>query len=105
MQYVNVIIGNEQDVEKIFRIKAADSNVAKGNIEGCKKISKELFDKFKCKYVPITLNESFSVSDNRWSGLLYDGRNYYFSNKYKVYILDRVGGGDSFTAGLIFALL
>jgi len=53
----------------------------------------------------ITLRESFSASDNGWSGLLYDGKNYYSSNKYKIHILDRVGGGDSFAAGLIFALL
>jgi len=107
MQYVDIIIGNEEDAEKVFGIKATDSNVAKGNIniEGYKKASKELFDKFKCRYVAITLRESFSASDNGWSGLLYDGKNYYFSNKYKIHILDRVGGGDSFAAGLIFALL
>jgi 2-dehydro-3-deoxygluconokinase len=107
MQYVDIIIGNEEDAEKVFGIKAADSNVAKGNInvEGYKKVSKELFDKFNCKYVAITLRESFSASDNGWSGLLYDGKNYCLSNKYKIHILDRVGGGDSFAAGLIFALL
>jgi len=107
MQYVDIIIGNEEDAEKVFGIKAVDSNVDKGNIsvEGYKKVSKELFDKFKCKYVAITLRESFSASDNGWSGLLYDGKNYYFSNKYKIHILDRVGGGDSFAAGLIYALL
>jgi len=107
MQYVDIIIGNEEDAEKVFGIKAADSNIVKGNIniEGYKKVSKELFDKFKCKYVAITLRESFSASDNGWSGLLYNGKNYYFSNKYKIHILDRVGGGDSFAAGLIFALL
>jgi len=107
MQYVDIMIGNEEDAEKVFGIKATDSNVAKGkiNIEGYRKVSKELLDKFKCKYVAITLRESFSASDNGWSGLLYDGINYYFSNKYKIHILDRVGGGDSFVAGLIFALL
>jgi len=107
MQYVDIIIGNEEDAEKVFGIKATDSNVFKGNInlEGYKKVSKELLDKFKCKYVVITLRESFSASDNGWSGLLYDGKNYYSSNKYKIHILDRVGGGDSFAAGLIFALL
>ena len=107
MQYVDIIIGNEEDAEKVFGIKAADNNVTKGNInvEGYKKVSKELFDKFKCKYVAITLRESFSASDNGWSALLHDGKNYYFSNKYKIHILDRVGGGDSFAAGLIFALL
>jgi len=107
MEYVDIIIGNEEDAEKVFGIKAIDSNVDKGNIniEGYKKVSKELLDKFKCKYVAITLRESFSASDNGWSGLLYDGKNYYSSNKYKIHILDRVGGGDSFAAGLIFALL
>ena len=79
----------------------------KGNIspEGYKKVSKELLKRFGCKYVAITLRESFSASDNGWSGLLYDGKNYYFSKKYKIHILDRVGGGDSFAAGLIYALL
>jgi len=64
-----------------------------------------LLKRFDCKYFAITLRENFSASDNGWSGLFFDGKNYYSSNKYKIHILDRVGGEDSFAAGLIYTLL
>ena len=51
------------------------------------------------------MRESLSASDNIWSAMLYDGKDYYFSKKYNVHIVDRVGGGDSFGGGLICACL
>jgi len=107
MQYVDIAIGNEEDAEKVFGIKAANTDVNKGalDLSGYKEVSKELARRFGLKYVAITLRESLSASDNIWSGLLYDGTEYYFSKKYKIHIVDRVGGGDSFTAGIIYGLL
>jgi len=107
MQYVDIAIGNEEDVEKVFGIKAANTDVDKGalDLSGYKEVSKELLGRFSFKYVAITLRKSLSASDNIWSGLLYDGTEYYFSKKYKIHIVDRVGGGDSFAAGIIYGLL
>ena len=67
-------------------------------------VAKELYDRFNLKYVAITLRESYSASVNGWSGMIYDGKNYYKSKKYDIYIVDRVGGGDSFCGGLIYGL-
>ncbi|PKM48879.1 MAG: 2-dehydro-3-deoxygluconokinase [Firmicutes bacterium HGW-Firmicutes-7] len=107
MQYVDIAIGNEEDAEKVFGIKAVNTDVNKGalDLSEYKEVSKELVRRFGFKYVAITLRESLSASDNMWSGLLYDGTEYYFSKKYKIHIVDRVGGGDSFAAGIIYGLL
>ena len=107
MQYVDIAIGNEEDAEKVFGIKAANTDVNKGalDLSGYKEVSKELVRRFGFKYVAITLRESLSASDNMWSGLLYNGIEYHFSKKYKIHIIDRVGGGDSFAAGIIYGLL
>ncbi|PKP57507.1 2-dehydro-3-deoxygluconokinase [Candidatus Atribacteria bacterium HGW-Atribacteria-1] len=107
MQYVDIVIGNEEDTEKVFGIKAVNSDVSKGKLDlnGYKKVSKELVNRFGFKYVTTTLRESFSASDNAWSGLLYDGAEFYLSKNYKIHIVDRVGGGDSFAAGIIYGLL
>lgn len=107
MHYVDVVIANEEDAEKVFGIKAPESNVIAGqlNIEGYKYVARELYNRFNLKMVAITLRESLSASDNNWSGMLYDGKEYYFSKKYKLHIVDRVGGGDAFGAGFIYSLI
>lgn len=107
VQYVDVAIGNEEDAEKVFGIKAEASDVTKGELsmEGYRKVARELVERFGFKKVAITMRESLSASDNNWSGMLYDGHDFYQSGKYHVHIVDRVGGGDSFAAGLIYALL
>ncbi len=106
IKYCDVVIANEEDAEKVFGIKADATDITTGmlNDEGYKKVAKELVDRFKLKYAAITLRESYSASDNGWSAMLYDGKNYYNSRKYDVHIVDRVGGGDSFGAGLIYGL-
>lgn len=106
MKYVDVSIGNEEDAEKVFGIKAGESDVTKGELceEGYKEVAKKLQEKFSLKGVAITLRESFSASDNGWSAMYYDGKEFYKSRRYKVHIVDRVGGGDSFGGGLIYAL-
>jgi len=62
-------------------------------------------DKFGFKYVASSLRESYSASDNGWSAMIYDGNEFYHSKKYDIRIVDRVGGGDSFAAGLIYGLI
>ncbi|MDR2101642.1 MAG: sugar kinase [Treponema sp.] len=104
MPYVDLCIANEEDAADVFGIKAKNSEVTAGQInhEGYKEVAKTLADRFGFKQVAITLRESFSANDNNWAAMLYDGKEYYFSKKYAVRIVDRVGGGDSFGAGLIY---
>ncbi len=106
-QYVDVCIANEEDAADVFGIKAADTDVTKGEVnhEGYKDVAKQLADRFGFSKVAITLRESLSANDNNWSAMLYDGNDFYFSKKYKMHIVDRVGGGDSFGGGLICASL
>ena len=107
MQYVDLCIANEEDSEKVFGIKADDTNITGGklNHDGYKAVAAQLKAKFGFEKVAITLRGSISASDNNWAAMLFDGENYYFSKGYPVHIVDRVGGGDSFGAGLIYALL
>ncbi len=107
MEYVDVCIANEEDAEKVFGIKAEGTDITGGELshEGYKDVAKKLAEKFGFKHVAITLRGSISASDNKWAAMLYDGSDYYFSKEYLVHIVDRVGGGDSFGAGLIYSLL
>lgn len=105
--YVDVCIANEEDASDVFGIQASNTDITSGmvNHEGYKEVAKQLADRFGFSKVAITLRESLSANDNNWSAMLYDGTNYYFSKKYNMHIVDRVGGGDSFGAGLICAFL
>jgi 2-dehydro-3-deoxygluconokinase len=108
MEYVDVLVGNEEDAEKVFGITAAGSDVGKGVLveESYRSVAEQLVKRFGFKKVATTLRESLSASVNRWGGLLYDGTRHYASTRYEINpIVDRVGGGDSFTGGLIYALL
>lgn len=105
--YVDVCIANEEDAADVFAIKAANTDVTSGvvNHDGYKDVAKQLADRFGFAKVAITLRESISANDNHWSAMLYEGGAYYFSRKYQMHIVDRVGGGDSFGGGLIAASL
>lgn len=107
MEYVDVVIANEEDAEKVFGITAGESNIISGQLseEGYREVAQRLVDRFGFSKVAITLRESLSASDNNWSALLYDTKDFYRSKVYKVHIVDRVGGGDSFGGGLIYGLL
>ncbi len=107
MEYVDVCIANEEDASDVFGIKAANTDVTTGKVnhEGYKDVAKQLADRFGLKKVAITLRGSISANDNNWAAMLYDGENYYFSKNYLMHIVDRVGGGDSFGAGLIYSQL
>lgn len=107
MEYVDVCIANEEDAADVFGIHAADTDVTKGEVshEGYKDVAKQLKARFGFEYVAITLRESISANDNNWAAMLFTGDEFYFSKKYAVRIVDRVGGGDSFGGGLIYSLV
>ena len=106
MEHVDICIANEEDAEKVFGIKAGATEVTKGEIDHkfYVRVAAALTDRFGFKGVAITLRESFSASRNGWSGLYYTEGESHFSRRYDIQIVDRVGGGDSFAAGLIYAL-
>ncbi len=106
MEYVDVAIGNEEDCEKVFGIKSEGTDVTTGSLskEGYTDVAKKLSERFNIPTVAITLRSSISASDNKWAGMLYTNGKSYFSKEYLVHIVDRVGGGDSFGGGLIYAL-
>lgn len=107
MPYVNVCIANEEDAKDVFGIEAEDTdlNAGKVNHDGYISVARQLTERFGFDMVAITLRESISASDNGWAAMLYSNGKAYFSPTYKVHIVDRVGGGDSFGGGLIYSLL
>ena len=106
VSYADVVVANEEDADKVLGISAPDTDVETGklNEKGYISVAKQICAEYGVKQVAITLRKSLSASDNLWSAMLYDGQNAYFSREYKIHIVNRVGGGDSFTAGLIYAL-
>ncbi len=107
MEFVDLCIANEEDAADVFGIKASGSDVTGGKLshDGYKEVAAALVKRFGCKQVAITLRESISANDNNWAAMLYADNDFYFSKKYPVHIVDRVGGGDSFGAGLIYGNL
>ena len=107
MQYVDVCIGNEEDAELCLGFKP-DADVEGGQTDaaGYEGIFRQMLQEFGFKYVVSTLRESFSATHNGWKALIYDGKEFYQSKRYDINpIIDRVGGGDSFSGGLIHGLL
>jgi len=107
MQYVDVLVGNEEDAAIVLGIEAKGMDVANGTLDADRyqEAACQLHRRFGFKYVATTLRESSSASENGWSGLLSDGKDCYFSRKYRIRVVDRVGGGDSFSGALIYGLL
>lgn len=109
MPYVDVCIANEEDADKVLGIRPENNDVVSGKLNkaGYESVAKEICARYGCKFVAITLRESYSASMNGWSGMLYNAKDSraYFSRKYEIQIVDRVGGGDSFGAGLIYGLI
>ena len=106
--YVDVLIANEADAADVFGIVGKGSDVESGKLDkaGYVSVAEQLVKRFGCKMVAITLRTSLSAFDNLWAGMLYDAKTKKasYSAEYKVHIVDRVGGGDSFGGGLIYAL-
>lgn len=117
LPYVDVVIANEEDAADVLGIHAANSDVESGHLDvaAYEDVAKQIVGQFpNVKFVAITLRESVSASHNNWGAMLFDaasGKAHFAPTRdgeYKPYeirnIVDRVGGGDSFGAGLIFAL-
>lgn len=109
VKYCDIILGNEEDAEKVFSIKAKDTDVTSGkiNIEGYREVAVSLMKKFpKAAKVIITLRGSINANHNTWSGVLWNGQELLQAPVYDItHIVDRVGGGDSFMGGLIYGLM
>lgn len=109
MRYVDVCICNEEDAEKVLGIRTKDTNInsAELNKEAYVLTAKSICDTYGCKVVATTLRKSFSASRNGWSAVLYDSKcnQAYYGPEYDIQIVDRVGGGDSFAAGIIYGLV
>lgn len=105
-KYVDICIANEEDAKDVFGIELSKSDVTSGKLNKDEyiEVAKKLKEQFDFKYVAITLRTSISASENKWAGMLYNGSDAIFSKEYDLRIVDRVGGGDSFGAGLIYAL-
>lgn len=107
MPYVDICIANEEDAKDVFCIDAENTDIDAGKLDhaGYISVAKQLSDRFGFKMVAVTLRGSISASDNDWAAMLYADGEAYFSPTYRVHIVDRVGGGDSFGGGLIYALI
>lgn len=105
----DIILGNEEDAEKVFGIKPQDGDVTSGHVEATayESVCRQLMSRFpKAKKVIITLRGSLNANHNTWSGVLWDGKNLLQAPSYDItHIVDRVGGGDSFMGGLIYGLI
>lgn len=105
----DVIIGNEEDAEKVFGIKPENFNVEQGVIDNARfeSVARQLMEKFpKAKKVAITLRGSVNADHNTWSSVMFNGSDLVSARTYDISdIVDRVGGGDSFCGGLIYGLL
>lgn len=107
MPYVDVCIANEEDAKDVFGIESQHSDINAGKLDrgGYVSVAQQLVQRFGLKKAAITLRGSISASDNDWGAMLYGEGGACFSPTYRVHIVDRVGGGDSFGGGLIYALL
>ena len=109
MPYVDVCIANEEDCKDVFGIEAENTDIVGGKLgyEGYVSVARQVAQRFGCKKVAITLRGSLSANDNDWAGLLYTAASdsAVLSPTYRVHIVDRVGGGDSFGGGLIYSLI
>lgn len=108
MSYIDVCIANEEDTDKVLGIKPANNEVKSGSLNrmGYESAAKQICSIYGCKKIAFTLRESFSASRNGWSALLFDAfeQRTYYSRHYDIHIIDRVGAGDSFAAGIIYSL-
>lgn len=108
VRHCQIAVGNEEDAEKVFGIKAPEADVQSGKVEAEKfrPVAEGLMKTFPgLKLAAITLRGSLSASHNTWSGLLYDGKRLFVGPFFNItHIVDRVGGGDAFVGGLIYGL-
>jgi 2-dehydro-3-deoxygluconokinase len=107
MEYVDVLVANEEDAADVFGITAGDTDVQRGALDfaAYEEVARQLVERFDLRMAAITLRESHSASENTWSACLHDGRRFFRGPSHRIRLVDRVGAGDAFTAGLIYASL
>ena len=107
MRDVNVVIANEEDLQCVLGIDVEGADVTAGtlNVAAYRAAAERVTKELGPATVAITLRESLSASDNGWSAVLWDGQSMHESQRYAVRLVDRIGGGDSFAAGLIYGLV
>jgi 2-dehydro-3-deoxygluconokinase len=109
MREVDVVVANEEDLQAVLGVPVAGADVTSGSFDvaGYRAAAERVTREFGPPMVAITLRESLSASDNGWSAVLWDAKNaaLHESQRYVVRLVDRIGGGDSFAAGLIYSLL
>lgn len=109
MEFVDILITTEEDTRVVFGIEApsreTDEGFQKVSGESYREPARRLLERFKFKAVAITLRENPLVWRNTWTGIVYDGAKFYDDVKYELEIVDRIGGGDSFSAGFIYGYL
>jgi 2-dehydro-3-deoxygluconokinase len=109
MPHVDLVVANEEDIQSVLGLEVPNTDVTSGhlNLDGYKSVAERVSRELGPPLVAITLRESISASDNGWSAALWDhtsGR-FVLSQRYDVRLVDRVGGGDSFAAGMIYGLI
>ena len=108
VNFCDVVIGNEEDAEKVFGIKAPEADVTAGKVEASQYrfVCEQLAKRFPgLQTIAITLRGSLSASHNTWSGVLWQAGDFFTALRYDItHIVDRVGGGDAFMSGLIYGL-
>jgi 2-dehydro-3-deoxygluconokinase len=104
---VDVLVGNEEDAQLALGADAGETDVVGGRLDygQYSRMARRLTEEYGFKSVALTLRSSLSASDNDWAGMLFREGNACFSRSYRIHVVDRVGSGDSFTSGLIYALL
>jgi 2-dehydro-3-deoxygluconokinase len=109
MRDVDVVIANEEDLQSVLGVNVEGADITAGalDIEGYRSAAERVTKEFGPAMVAITLRESLSASDNGWSAVMWDGtsQRLHQSQRYTVRLVDRIGGGDSFAAGLIFGMI
>jgi len=104
----DVVVANEEDIQASLGLEVRGADIVGGrlDVEGYREVAERIVTEFGVKSVAITLRESHSASDNGWSAVLYDAPDGQFhrSQHYEIAVVDRIGGGDAFAAGLIFGL-
>lgn len=109
MAHVDVVIANEEDIQAVLGLEVSGADVSRGelNLDGYRQVAERVTREFGVSQVAITLRESHSASQNGWSAVLFEAASgaFHRSQKYEITVVDRIGGGDSFAAGLIYGLV
>ena len=107
MRDVDVVIANEEDLQCVLGIEVEGADVTSGSldVESYRRAAQRVTKELGPPVIAITLRESLSASDNGWSAVLWDGQTLHQSQRYSVRLVDRIGGGDSFAAGLIYGMI